>query len=210
MRYKRKEYKRLQAISVGIACMGILFSLTGCGMQDAAVVIPAREEKFCSEGSSEETTLIGTISEGKAQEEPETNFVYVYVCGAVVSPGVVKLPEGSRASDALQAAGGFAEDAETSYVNLAAKVTDGERLYFPNVTEEMTFVEQEKKEGLVNINTAGVKELCTLPGIGEARADSIIAYREANGLFGSKEDIMKVSGIKDSAYEKICDKITVK
>lgn len=209
MRYKLKRCKRkkcklktdkwFQVISVGIACMGILFSLAGCGMQDSAVVIPVREENVCLESSSQEPILEGT-----------TNLVYVYVCGAVVSPGVVELPEGSRASDALQAAGGFAEDAETSYVNLAAKVTDGERLYFPNVTEEMTFAEQEKEAGLVNINTADVKELCTLPGIGEARADSIIAYREANGLFGSKEDIMKVSGIKNSAYEKICDKITVK
>lgn len=205
---------RLGAVLFGIACMGIIFSLTGCGVQDAVVIIPAGEERNPAENVdlqavSEEAAIEGGISAGKIQKESEAGYVYVYVCGAVVSPGVVELPEGSRAEDALQAAGGFSEDAEISYVNLAAKVADGERLYFPTVAEEAILKEQEKDEGLVNINTADLKELCTLPGIGEARAESIIAYREAKGLFEAKEDIMKVSGIKTSAYEKICDKITV-
>ena len=70
--------------------------------------------------------------------------------------------------------------------------------------------EAESAPGLVNINTADVAALCTLPGIGESRARDIISYREANGGFGACEDIMKVSGIKTAAYEKIKDKITVK
>lgn len=136
--------------------------------------------------------------------------IRVYVCGAVVSPGVVSLPEDSRAEDALAAAGGFAENAWREYVNLAERVQDGEKLYFPTLEETEGLSLQEPDSGLVNINTADVAALCTLPGIGESRANDIIAYREANGPFESCEDIMNVTGIKTSVYNKIKDKITVR
>ena len=144
--------------------------------------------------------------------------ICVYVCGAVVYPGVVRLKEGSRAADALEAAGGFGEDAATDYVNLAAKVSDGEKLYFPRVDEcERGLLQDESRKsaresgdsGLININTADTAMLCTLPGIGEARAAEIIRYRETSGPFESCEDIMKVSGIKTSVYNRISDLITV-
>lgn len=215
-KWNQETKKILRTIHGGMVWLGMVFSFAGCGMQDAALVIRAGEETVFSEVSLKETTpeetAPGTVPSGTVLQEvdfPETNLISVYVCGAVVSPGVVELPEGSRAADALQAAGGFAEDAEISYVNLAAKVKDGEKLYFPNVTEDMGSLMQEKEQGLVNINTADVEELCSLPGIGEAKAQDIIAYREANGLFADKEDIMKVSGIKENAYAKICEKITV-
>ena len=143
----------------------------------------------------------------------EDKEIRVYVCGAVMSPGVVSLPEDSRAEDALNAAGGFAENAWRDYVNLAERVQDGEKLYFPTLEESESLVFQESGSagsGLVNINTADAAALCTLPGIGESRANDIIAYREANGPFASCEDIMNVSGIKTSVYNKISDKITVK
>ena len=145
--------------------------------------------------------------------QPDKKEIRVYVCGAVVSPGVVSLPEDSRAEDALAAAGGFAENAWREYVNLAERVQDGEKLYFPTLEESERLVFQETgsaDSGLVNINTADSAVLCTLPGIGESRANDIIAYREANGPFGSCEDIMNVPGIKTSVYSKISDKITVK
>ena len=138
--------------------------------------------------------------------------ILVHVCGAVVNSGVVALPQGSRAEDALLAAGGFAEDASRDYVNLAGYVSDGEKLYFPTKEEVTTkiLVQAETDDGLVNINTADVTALCTLPGIGESRARDIISYREAHGDFESCEDIMKVSGIKTSVYNKLSDKIKVK
>lgn len=138
--------------------------------------------------------------------------ILVHVCGAVVNPGVVALPQGSRAEDALLAAGGFAEDASRDYVNLAGYVSDGEKLYFPTREEVTTGIQVQAvtDDGLVNINTADVTALCTLPGIGEARARDIIAYRETHGDFKSCEDIMKVSGIKTSVYDKLSDKIKVK
>ena len=155
---------------------------------------------------------------GAGSADDGTSEILVHVCGAVVSPGVVSLPEGARAQDALDAAGGFAEDAGRSYVNLAGRVSDGQQLYFPTMEEAERLSEteglkgspQEADSGLVNINTADVAALCTLPGIGESRARDIIAYREANGAFESCEEIMEVSGIKASVYGKISGRITVK
>lgn len=168
----------------------------------------------CS-GDEGEVILIGsdeseTVQIIDEQSEPAEShgMIRVYVCGAVKNPGVVEIPDGSRVEDALYAAGGFAAGAAQGSVNLAAWVTDGEMICFSTVEE----VEEKQvaEEGLVNINTADLATLCTLPGIGESRAADIIAYREAHGLFASCEDIMSVSGIKTSVYEKICDKITVK
>lgn len=169
----------------------------------------------CGEG---EMILLGETEEGTpaaaagktAQEEtePEEREICVHVCGAVNAPGLVRLPEGSRAADALERAGGFREDAARDSVNLAARISDGEKLYFPTAEEAVS--REQRTDGLVDINTADAARLCTLPGIGESRAADIIAYRETNGPFASCEDIMKVSGIKTSVYEKIRDRITVK
>lgn len=144
--------------------------------------------------------------------ESPAQEICVYVCGAVESPGVVFLPCDSRAVDALEAAGGFTAEASREAVNLAARVADGEKLYFPTGEEyaEQTPEEEAEAAGLVNINTADAARLCTLPGIGEARAADIIAYRESHGGFKACEDIMQVPGIKESVYSKISGKITVK
>ena len=75
--------------------------------------------------------------------------------------------------------------------------------------EELEAAGKAAEEGLVNINTASAEELCTLPGIGASRAADIVRYREKNGVFQTKEDIMKGSGIKQNAYDKLCDRITV-
>ncbi len=153
----------------------------------------------------------------------------VYVCGAVESAGVYELPEGSRIVDAVDAAGGFAESADRSYVNLAARVTDGMRLQIPTMEEASNNNPAKEIEsfdsvsvaattqvtggvisdGLININTATKEELKILSGIGDSTADKIIRYREDNGGFKQIEDIMKVSGIKEKLFSKIRDKITV-
>lgn len=148
---------------------------------------------------------------GTAQEEPAMPTICVYVCGEVQNPGVVELPEGSRAWDALLACGGFTDDAKEDFVNLAAYIEDGEKIFFPSKeeAESLQQVETMAENGIVDINTAGVAELTTLPGIGESRAQDIISFREKNGAFRSTEDLKKISGIKDSVYEKLCDKVTV-
>ena len=137
-----------------------------------------------------------------------------------------------RVADAVDAAGGFTESAGSSYLNLAAKISDGQKIYIPTVSEiEEALTEdgvtaavvnitdtsgvayqdsQGGDDGLVDINTADRDTLMTLPGIGQSKADKIIAYREANGGFSTIEDIMLGAGIKEGLYNKVKDKICVR
>lgn len=162
-----------------------------------------------------------------SETDPAAGMLSVYVCGAVHAPGVYELPAGSRLYQAIDAAGGMREDADKNYLNLAMELADGEKLQVPTVEEVQTGVFAERTEtmeqasgkgdsgskgggpGLVNINTADETLLMTLPGIGEAKAKSIIAYRMDKGSFAKIEDIMNISGIKQAAYDKIKDKICV-
>ena len=185
--------------------------LGGCGAPDRAITFTTDEEKL-SEGA-ETKNEIGLPVENSVNENGKAvqGHIYVYVCGAVENPGVYELEAGSRVIEALSAAGGFARDADENYVNLAAELTDGQKLEFPTVDEarDARNMEEEEKSSLVNINTADISRLMTLTGIGESRAKDIIAYRDKNGGFSAKEDIMKVSGIKQNTYDKIADMITV-
>lgn len=156
--------------------------------------------------------------------------VFVHVCGRVRNPGVYQLPQGSRVYEAIDAAGGFEEDGAVEYLNLAEEVQDGMKLEVPSESQVKQWTElgilpvqgaaqgqgtasgqgaKESKVSRVNINTASREELMSLRGIGESRAEDIIRYREKYGGFQSIEDIMNVSGIKDAAFEKIKDSITV-
>lgn len=200
--------KKRECLLRSVILCGLVLGITaaaGCGRQDEAIVIMAPETVEAGMQEEPYTDTEGTLEETQP-------LIYVYVCGAVMQPGVVELAEGSRAAEALEAAGGFAPQAQTDYVNLAAKVADGEKLYFPEEGEAELLHSREEAQasGLVNINTAGAQQLCTLPGIGASRAQDIIRYREQNGEFECPEDIMKVSGIKENAYAKLKDLITVK
>ena len=130
----------------------------------------------------------------------------VHVDGAVVSPGVYELLAGSRAGDAVAAAGGLAEGADTTAINLAAVLADGEKVYVPLEGEAVTSSQEGSLEAgaaPVNLNTATAEELDGLPGIGEATAQAIIEDREANGPFLSPEDLMRVSGIGEKKFERL-------
>ena len=207
--------KRKYAGQIGMFFCLVMF-LAGCaGKDEAMVLIPSGEDVATELTTLENAEQDAEITPGTTMmpetTEDDPHMVYVYVCGAVRDPGVVEVPEGSRAEEALRLAGGMTAEADLFYVNLAETVTDGQKLYFPT-TEEAKRLETAAKaaeEGLVNINTASEEELCTLPGIGASRAADIVRYREKNGSFQTKEDIMKVSGIKQNAYDKLCDKITV-
>lgn len=142
-------------------------------------------------------------------EKEDARTILVYVCGAVMEPGVVELPEESRVVDAIALVGGMTEDADETYMNLAKKLEDGEKIYIPTCEEANVWKQQEGYKQLININTADADELCELSGIGESKAEDIIAYRKKHGEFHTKEDLMKVPGIKENLYEKIADKITV-
>lgn len=138
------------------------------------------------------------------------NTLIVHVCGAVNHPGVVELEAQSRVVDAVNLAGGMTSEADTTYVNLAAKLKDGEKIYIPTVTEVSAWRTEQENEQFININSADMKELCTLPGIGESKAASIIAYREENGDFQSIEELMEVPGIKESLFLTLEGRISVK
>ena len=157
---------------------------------------------------------------GDTGDEKQTAQVcYVHVCGAVHVPGVYALAEGSRVYEALLLAGGLTEEASERSVNQAELIQDGQMIFVPT-TEEAEFgvaagavsagVAAGTADGRVNLNTASVSELMTLPGIGQAKAESIVAYREKNGAFSSVEEIMQVDGIKEGLYTRIKDKIRVK
>lgn len=207
--------KRIGTVVCSLALIGLL---CGCRAQTDGLVFVGETDTVGSgigAGAAESGAEAGKESENGAEStadilalpSEEAPRIYVYVCGAVNCPGVVELPEGSRAEAALKAAGGFREDARTDDVNLAARVGDGEKLYFPTVEEKAEFSEEGGENGLININTADEETLCTLPGIGISKARDILRYREENGPFESCEDIMNVPGIKTSVYGKIRDSI---
>ena len=136
------------------------------------------------------------------QEEPVT--LVVHVDGMVGMPGVYELAEGARVSDAVAAAGGLAEGADTSSLNLAAPLADGEKVHVPAEGEEVTTSSGGASSGdLVNLNNASVEQLDELPGVGEATARAIIEDREANGPFTTPEDLMRVSGIGEKKFAKL-------
>lgn len=209
------------------ACV-IMFELSACGRPQAGLYSAGQTEgatvgqaddeptEQADDGLTEQT--VGTDMTEAAAVTDER--VAVHVCGAVLYPGVYYLEPGSIRQEALDAAGGFAEDAAMDYVNLAAQISAGEKLYIPYADEvsgqETPLPEMnenmsgtEAASGKVNLNTAAKEELMTLPGIGESKAGAIIQYREETGLFQDIEDIMLVPGIKEGTYNNIKEYIVV-
>ncbi|WP_182187501.1 helix-hairpin-helix domain-containing protein [Pectinatus frisingensis] len=143
------------------------------------------------------------------------NKLVVYVTGAVNSPGVIELPEGSRIVDAVNKCGGMNESADTENINLAQKITDAAQIKIPIRSENTNTVSLSdgKSSSIdnnrVNINTADESVLDTLPGIGPAMAKRIVEYRQNQGNFQSIDDLKKVRGIGEAKYIKLKDKITI-
>ena len=142
---------------------------------------------------------------------PETDdTIYVSVMGEVVSPGVYILPENSRVFELINEAGGTTKDADLTGINMVLKLTDGMQLYVPGISSSENSVQAGSSfntPALININTATLEELSTLTGIGATRAKAIIDYREKNGPFNTKEDLMLVNGIKQGIYDGLKDEI---
>ena len=173
--------------------------------------------------TAQETAMLPEVTEEVQPTEEVNEVLYVHVCGAVEAEGVYSLPAGSRVLDGIAAAGGFCETADTAYHNLASRLSDGQKVYVPtkqetsmlSVTERVAGTEgtpgSEKQSDSgkaaagepVNLNTAGLEELMTLSGIGEAKAESILQYREKVGPFQSIEELKNVSGIGDAMFERV-------
>lgn len=133
------------------------------------------------------------------------SVIYVDVCGEVEKPAVYCLEENARVCDAVAAAGGFTDAAAKEDVNQARTLCDGEQLRIPSLED----MRQSVPDGLVNINTADINELMTLPGIGQSKAADIISYRMEHGAFQKTEDLMQIPGIKEGLYQKLKDKIKI-
>ena len=195
-------------IMLGICMSGVL---GGCGGKE----IPSLEDALgcnCVDAMDGRTemSLVGETASVSTEPTLESQ-VYVYVCGAVYNPGVYLLAKESRIVAAVEAAGGFLENAAKEAVNLAAPITDGMQIVIPNQEQFLNTkaYEQKMQEGKINLNTAHIQELCTLSGIGEAKAEAILAYRDEIGGFSSIEQLKNVAGIGDSLFEKIKSSIYI-
>ena len=204
------------------------FLLAGCGRKDAYVISGETLDESLADASSVDETVL---------DSGPSATIYVDVDGAVSQPGVYSLPDNARVFDAVDAAGGLLSEACSEILNQAEHVSDGQKLYIMTKEEweaqkeldgsqEWTVTQEgtgkqgqngtqgtqkqaEQDDELVDLNRATEGELCTLPGIGQTRAQAIIAYREASGGFRSVDEIQNVSGIKSGTYEKIKNKIKV-
>lgn len=173
----------------------------------------------------DENILVSNQNTKQMSQDTE-EIVIVHITGSVKNPGIVKLKEGSRIEDAIEAAGGLTENADISNVNLAYVLDDGTKIKIPNLDDEDIadedvlskdsgegIIQEDEKTtntNIVNINKATENELSTLPGIGNSLATRIVEYRKQNGNFKTIEDIKNVSGIGESKFANIKDFISIK
>ena len=173
-----------------------------------------REEKSQETGNQEKTPA-------------KPDFIWIDISGAVNKPGVYRLCKDARLFEAVDAAGGFTEQADTQWLNQASVLSDGEKIqvHTKEETENMkadgmlaeksasvmehTGDEKREEAGKINLNTATLEELQKIPGIGEVRARAVLSYRDEIGSFHTVDEIQQVPGIKGKTYEKIADYICV-
>lgn len=143
---------------------------------------------------------------GVAGEDVSAGVLYVHVSGAVARPGLYRLDGGARLVDAVAVAGGFAEDADEAGVNLARTLSDGEQIVVPVVGQAPPAASAgggTTGDARVNLNTATVAELDTLPRVGPAIAQRIIEWRTTNGRFSAVDDLLSVPGIGEKMLESL-------
>ncbi len=231
--------KKVNKLMLMIICLVMLSGCNGKNnvkvYNDKADTIS--EDDAFSENDSKKAS--GQQENESESEPAKNKEVYVQLCGAVKAPGVYKISSASRVFEAIELAGGATEEADVDSVNLARPVADEMKIYVPTKEEvensngdyfweynDKTFENEAsdsedfynnsdggdsygKDDGLININEATKEKLMELPGIGEAKAEAIINYREENGSFNDISDIMNISGIKEAAFDKIKDLIKI-
>lgn len=227
-----------EAVIAGAGALLLLGSITGYLLvkDNSDIIVETHEERSGTvrEAASAATEAAAAAPVASAEAE---KAIKVYVTGCVKSPGIVTLVKGQMIDDAIRLAGGATADADIEGVNLVYELKENVMLHIKSKKEQEQpdakagtpggagkgvklvkgsggAVVNENSDGgtsggLVNINTASLAELDKLPGIGEATAGDIIAWRESNGPFKSIQDIMKVPRIKESRFASIKDFITV-
>ena len=199
--YEKKRIVYIAAAVIFILVCGIIYF--GNEKKNEPSYEPVGKSTVCE-------TSFPYTDEGTGNSSYDESVV-VYVTGAVLHPGVYEVGGNMRVSDAIEAAGGFKNNAAADYLNLAAQLSDGEKITVPTKKEAKALNKDDDSDEshLVNINTAAKEELMTLPGIGESKADAIIAYRQENGGYRNIEELMQISGIKEGVYSRIKDQIRV-
>ena len=223
-RMDRWAGKLLWHKAVVVAILVVIAAASGLAMasfggHSSSVSFERSDEASASDARGSGDASPDDESSAKSSSAAE---VYVDVDGAVVRPGVYRLKDGARVSQAIDAAGGLTAEADVTGLNRASKVADGQKIYVPKVGEQQTVSADGGADGgavlasgandvagLVNINTASAAELQTLSGIGPSMAQSIIDERTKNGAFASVDDLMRVSGIGEKKLAKIKDCICV-
>ena len=214
------ENKKDIIIKIGCICIVIVISVF-------LIVFYSQKEdenevydNFFESNNTENLTELEEINK-ETENLINIEKIKVYITGEVNNPGVKEVNDGARIEDVIILAGGLTEFANISKVNLAYKLEDGQKIYIPNVNEEIEeYITEENGEGIVensnnslvkiNINIADVVMLCKLPGVGESLANRIIQYREENGKFKSIDDLKNVSGIGEKKFESIREYVVVK
>lgn len=154
--------------------------------------------------------------DGGMGDEAESETIYVFVSGAVLNAGVIECELGCRINDAIALAGGFSQEANRDYVNLAQTINDGDQVHVPTlgevgVVERKPLASENKKlpQALININDATAADLDNLPGIGPALAERIVDYRETNGDFREVNELQSVKGIGPAVFAKLENQVSV-
>lgn len=142
---------------------------------------------------------------------PTPSPIRVHVAGAVQHPGIVELPSGAIAADAIDAAGGPLPGADLDSLNLAAEVEPGQRILVPLPGTEVASPEpvSSAAEATLDLNQASAADLESLPGIGPSLALAIIQYREEHGAFASIEELLDVPGIGPARFAQLRDLLRV-
>lgn len=194
--------------------LGALAALVG-GVLVVAVLVVAAVWPGDAGGPPVETRL-PLATPAPAPSTTIATELIVHVAGAVVTPGLLVLEHGARVADAVSAAGGLAASADLGRINLAALVSDAQRIYIPVLGEEIPAeIGLDSRPGQpaealpVDINTADRDLLDTLPGIGPATAEAIVDYREQVGSFRSVEGLLEVPGIGPAKLETLRDRVRV-
>lgn len=217
----------LCVIVVTVFLLSMVPSLVGTFEVVPTVAAAAESSTVDSADMSGVVSTDGADTQVNRSDSESKTLVCVHVVGQVEHPGVYELLEGCRVEAAIEAAGGFTKKAESSALNLAALVVDGEQIVVPKKgSAQATGTQQSgavgssgshtassvsaKTQSLIDINHATASELTALPGIGDATAAKIVADREQNGPFGNPSDIQRVSGIGEKKYESIASMICAK
>lgn len=145
--------------------------------------------------------------------DTEEGYIYTHITGEIKKPGVYKMKAGTRMDDLVKEAGGLTEDADIDLINLSEKLVDEERIIVPakgasNNTDETSHAASAVQTKKININTADLNELTSIPSVGEKTAQKIIDYREKK-KFKKIEDIMNIEGIGENKFKNMKDYISV-